>query len=302
MIGSGADRDASALPAAFRAVGSSSFVELISQVMPHTLGRLDDSGLLRSSLSVPAVGSPASGVPTPAAHDQIPHGTTVVALICRGGVVMAGDRRATMGNLISQRDIEKVLPADKHCCVGIAGTAGIAVELVRLFQVELEHYETIEGTELSLDGKANRLSALLRANLGMALRGLVALPMLAGYDLNARRGRIFGYDVTGGRNEESWFHCIGSGSMFARGALKKLYVADQDPQLAAAVAIEALYDAADDDSATGGPDLSRRIFPSVAVVDSDGFRRVPEDEISAMAAEMVARRAQRPDGPLARLD
>lgn len=212
---------------------------------------------------------------------------------------MAADRRATMGNLISQRDIEKVFPADQHCCVGIAGTAGIAVELVRLFQVELEHYEKIEGTELSFDGKANRLSALLRANLGLALQGLPALPILAGFDLNERRGRIFGYDVTGGRNEESSFHSIGSGSVFARGSLKKLYVPDQEWKRAAAVAVEALYDAADDDSATGGPDLSRNIFPSVAVVDGDGFRRLPEKEVNQLAAEMVARRGQRPDGPLA---
>jgi proteasome beta subunit len=262
-------------------VGGSSFAELIAEVMPHAL---------------PA---PVSGGGQQA--DLIPHGTTIVSLTCHDGVVMAGDRRATMGNLIAQRDIEKVFPADEHCCVGIAGTAGIAVELVRLFQVELEHYEKIEGTELSLDGKANRLSALLRANLGMALQGLAVLPMLAGYDLAAQRGRIFGYDVTGGRSEESAFHCVGSGSVFARGALKKLYVPDLDPRQAAALAVEALYDAADDDSATGGPDLARGIYPSVAVVDRGGFRRFPDAEVGELAAAMVARRAGRPDGPLAGL-
>ena len=136
---------------------------------------------------------------------------------------MAGDRRATMGNIIAQRDIEKVFPADEYSCVGIAGTAGLAVEMVRLFQIELEHYEKIEGTTLSLDGKANRLAALIRGNLGMAMQGLAVVPLFAGYDLDADQGRIFSYDVTGGRYEETAFHSVGSGSLFARGALKKLY-------------------------------------------------------------------------------
>ena len=154
---------------------------------------------------------------------EIPHGTTIVAATFAGGVVMAGDRRATMGNIIAQRDIEKVFPADEYSCVGIAGAAGLAVELVRLFQVELEHYEKIEGTTLSLDGKANRLAALIRSNLGMAMQGLAVVPLFAGYDLHAGLGRIFSYDVTGGRYEEQAFHSVGSGSVFARGSLKKLY-------------------------------------------------------------------------------
>ena len=141
---------------------------------------------------------------------------------------MAGDRRATMGNIIAQRDIEKVFPADEFSCVGIAGTAGIAVEMVRLFQTELEHYEKIEGTTLSMDGKANRLAALIRSNLGMAMQGLAVVPLFAGYDLLAGQGRIFSYDVTGGRYEETAFHSVGSGSLFARGSLKKLYRDDLD--------------------------------------------------------------------------
>ena len=149
---------------------------------------------------------------------EIPHGTTIVAATFGDGVVMAGDRRATMGNIIAQRDIEKVFPADEFSCVGIAGAAGLAVELVRLFQVELEHYEKIEGTTLSLDGKANRLAALIRSNLGMAMQGLAVIPLFAGYDLHAGLGRIFSYDATGGRYEEQAFHSVGSGSVFARGS------------------------------------------------------------------------------------
>jgi proteasome beta subunit len=207
-----------------------------------------------------------------------------------------------MGNVIAQRDIEKVFAADDHTGVGIAGSAGIAVDLVRLFTVELEHYEKIEGAQLSMEGKANRLATLLRANLGLAMQGLAAVPLLAGYDLGARRGRIFSYDVTGGRYEEHDFYAIGSGSFFARGSMKKLQSPQQGEDDAVQVVLQALYDAADDDSATGGPDVSRRIFPVVAVIDSGGFRRIDDDDLAGRVDRMLAGRMDRPDGPLAALD
>jgi proteasome beta subunit len=185
--------------------------------------------------------------------------------------------------------------------VGIAGSAGVATELVRLLQVELEHYEKIEGTPLSLDGKANRLSTMIRANLPMAMQGLVAVPLFAGFDLDAQVGRIFSYDVTGGRYEEHDHYSVGSGSLFARGALKKLHRGGLDDAAAVRVCVEALWDAADDDSATAGPDLARRIFPVVAVVDADGFRRLPDDEVGATVRTVVAARQDRPDGPSADL-
>jgi proteasome beta subunit len=230
-----------------------------------------------------------------------PHGTTIVAVTYPGGVVMAGDRRATMGNLIAQRDIEKVFPADEFSCVGIAGTAGIAVELVRLFQVELEHYEKLEGSTLSLDGKANRLSTMIRGNLPMAMQGLAAVPLFAGYDPDLGEGRIFSYDVTGGRYEEHSFHSVGSGSLFARGALKKLYRDDFAAEDAVLACIEALYDAADDDSATGGPDMTRRIFPIVALIDEHGYRRRDDEEVGALVELMMAKRMTNPGGPPAPL-
>ena len=232
---------------------------------------------------------------------DVPHATTIVALVCDGGIVMAGDRRATMGNLIAQRDIEKVFPADEHSVVGIAGAAGVAVELVRLFQVELEHYEKIEGLSLSLDGKANRLATLLRGNLGMAMQGLAVVPLFAGYDLDGGRGRIFSYDVTGGRYEERDHHAVGSGSVFARGSLKKLYRSGMSPEDAVMAAVEALYDAADDDSATGGPDLTRRIFPVIAVTDADGVRMLEDAEVGAVVERVVEARHAHPDGPTAAL-
>lgn len=232
---------------------------------------------------------------------EAPHGTTIVSAVFSGGVVLAGDRRATMGNVIAQRDIEKVFQADDYSAVGIAGTAGIAVEMVRLFQLELEHYEKIEGAQLSLEGKANRLSTMIRGNLGMAMQGLAVVPLFAGYDLDHGRGRIFTYDVTGGRSEERGFAATGSGSVFARGALKKLYRDALTAEQASTLVVQALYDAADDDSATGGPDLARGIFPIVAVVTEDGFRRLSDEEVSEIARSVTARRLEQPDGPQAPL-
>jgi proteasome beta subunit len=260
----------------------SSFAQFLAQV---------DPGLAASRFGVSReVGG--SGLP-------VPHGTTVVALKCAQGAIMAGDRRATMGNVIAQRDIEKVFPADDHSLVGIAGVAGISVELVRLFQVELEHYEKIEGVPLSTDGKANRLAALLRGNLGLAMQGLAVVAMLAGYDVDRGTGRIFSYDVTGGRYEEHDYHAIGSGSFFARGSLKKLYDPNSSAQDAALVALQALYDAADDDSATGGPDISRRIYPVIGTVTQEGVQMMDEDATAALAEVVVSQRRQRPDGPWA---
>jgi proteasome beta subunit len=270
------------LPSAYLTPGSSSFAEFLSQQAPE---------LLPSRRSLPA-GSAA---------DLAPHGTTIVAATFPGGVVMAGDRRATMGNIIAQRDIEKVFPADEFSCVGIAGTAGLAVEMVRLFQTELEHYEKIEGTTLSMDGKANRLAALIRSNLGMAMQGLAVVPLFAGFDLTNSQGRIFSYDVTGGRYEETAFHSVGSGSLFARGALKKLYREDLSAEQCVTATIQALYDAADDDSATGGPDIARRIFPVVGVITAEGYRRMPDEEVATIADRVIEGRMQRPDGPAAAL-
>ncbi len=259
------------LPAAFLTPGMSSFTEFLSGYAAH---------LLPGGRAVP-VGT----VP------QVPHATTIVGLTFAGGVVLAGDRRATMGNLIAHREMEKVFPADEYSAIGIAGTAGLAVELVRLFQVELEHYEKIEGALLSLDGKANRLSTMIRGNLGLAMQGLAVVPVFAGYDLDRDEGRIFSYDVTGGRYEERNHHSVGSGSVFARGSLKKRWRPDLDAAGAVAVAVEALWDAADDDSATGGPDEQRKIFPVVGVVTAEGYRRVDDDELAAAVAALRGEQA-----------
>jgi proteasome beta subunit len=232
------------------------------------------------------------------AYDVGPHATTIVALTYDGGVVMAGDRRATMGNLIASRDIEKVHPADPYSLVGIAGTAGVGIELIRLFQVELQHYEKIEGAMLSLDGKANRLATMIRGNLGAAMQGLAVIPLFAGFDLDAsdpaKAGRIFSFDVAGGLYEEKGYDAIGSGSLFAKSALKKLVRPGLDASAAARLVVEALYDAADDDTATGGPDVVRRIFPVVMTATAEGTHRLPEEETAAIAQAILAERQERP--------
>jgi proteasome beta subunit len=273
---------------AFMQTGTSSFTEFLAAYNPDYLpGR---------RMAAHGVAGGGGGVPL-----DVRHGTTIVAMTFPGGVLMAGDRRATAGSMIAQRDIEKVFPADEYSAVGIAGAAGIAVEMVKLFQVELEHYEKIEGVELSLDGKANRLATLIRGNLGMAMQGLAVVPLFAGYDLETGEGRIFSYDPIGGQYPEHGFYSVGSGSVFARGALKKLYRSDLDAVGAATVAIQALYDAADDDSATGGPDTTRRIYPVIATVTEEGYRRLPEDEVSQLVHEIVDARHRAPDGPQAPL-
>ncbi|SCL72747.1 proteasome endopeptidase complex, beta component . Threonine peptidase. MEROPS family T01B [Micromonospora peucetia] len=265
----------------FTNAGTSSFTSFLSKVAPEMLpGRRP--------------------LPPGMAADMAPHATTIVAISAAGGVVMAGDRRATMGNLIAQRDIEKVHPADAHSLVGIAGTAGIGIELMRLFQVELEHYEKIEGAMLSLDGKANRLASMIRGNLGAAMQGLAVIPLFAGYDLAAkdpaRAGRIFSFDVTGGPYEETGYDAIGSGSIFARSALKKRFQPGISIDEAVRLAVEALYDAADDDTATGGPDLIRRIYPVVMTATAEGTHRLTEEEMSVIAESVVSGRMENPGG------
>jgi proteasome beta subunit len=278
----GPDSNGPRLPAPYLSAGNSSFADFLAVAAP---------GLLP--------GARAAGGGSMAL--DLPHGTTIVAAACDGGVVMAGDRRATAGNMISQRDIEKVFRSDDYSCIGIAGVAGIGIDLVRIYQVELEHYEKIEGRTLSMEGKANRLAGLVKSNLGIAMQGLIVVPLFAGYDEDSGTGRIFSYDVAGGRYEEHRFHAIGSGSVFARGSLKKLYrdgMALPDTVLAC---MQALYDAADDDSATGGPDLTRRIFPVVATVTAEGYQRLTDAEAGAYAQTVIEGRMQSPDGPSAPL-
>ena len=276
--------------AACMATGTSSFADFLTASAPAPAARCAGG---------PRAAGPRAGQDV--RHGMLPHGTTIVAAGFDGGVIMAGDRRSTAGNMIAQRDIEKVFRSDDFSCVGIAGVAGIGLELVRLFQLELEHYEKLEGRSLSLEGKANRLAAFVRGNLGAAMQGLVVVPLFAGYDEETGQGRIFSYDVAGGRYEEHKFHSIGSGSVFARGSLKKLYTDGMSADDAVTVCMQALYDAADDDSATGGPDLTRRIYPVVATVTADGYRRLTEEEAGRYAQAVVDERMRSPGGPSAPL-
>ncbi|MFI5775622.1 proteasome subunit beta [Nocardia sp. NPDC051570] len=246
-------------------------------------------------LSGNGFGRIADAAPRGAAQDIAPHGTTIVAVSYRGGVLIAGDRRATQGNLLASRDMEKVYITDSFSAAGIAGTAGVAVEMIRLFAVELEHYEKIEGVSLTFDGKANKLSKMVRDNLPAALQGLAVVPILVGYDPQAtdadRAGRIVSYDVVGGRSEERFgYTAVGSGSMFAKTSLKKTYHRGIDEDRALRIAVESLLDASDDDTATGGPDLLRNIFPTAVVINAEGTVEVSDERLAEIARAIVDER------------
>jgi proteasome beta subunit len=240
---------------------------------------------------------PTGGAQPAGSGADLPHGTTIVALKYPGGVLIAGDRRSTQGNMIAGRDVQKVYIADDYTATGIAGTAAIAVEFARLYAVELEHYEKVEGVALTFAGKVNRLAIMVRGNLGAALQGFVALPLLVGYDLAdpdpQNAGRIVSFDAAGGWNiEAEGYQSVGSGSIFAKSSIKKLYYRVTDAESALKVAIEALYDAADDDSATGGPDLVRGIYPTAVTIGAEGAVDVGGERVAELAREVIASRSR----------
>jgi len=221
------------------------------------------------------------------------HATTIVAVTYADGVVMAADRRATAGSSIAQRDVQKLHPADLHSGIAIAGSAGFGLELIRLFQLQLEHYEKSEGIALSLEGKANQLAGMVRQHLGLAMQGFVVVPLFAGYDVRRRAGRIFTYDPTGGRYEETDFHADGSGGRDARTTVKLGWTPGMTREETIELAVQALYEAADEDSATGGPDAVRGIYPTVATITDDGFTTVEEPEVAERFASLITRMTER---------
>ena len=272
-------------PAAFMSAGTSSFTDFLSGYAPSMLPGHGTSGL------------PASG---PLA--DLPHGTTIVAAACEGGVVMAGDRRATAGNMIAQRDIEKVFRSDEFSCVGIAGVAGVAHRARPAVPGRAGALREAGGPRAVPGGQGQPAGHHGQGQpRRAAMQGLVVVPLFAGYDEDSGTGRIFSYDVDRRPVRGDRFHSIGSGSVFARGSLKKLYREGLPAQDAVVVCMQALYDAADDDSATGGPDLTRGIYPIVATVTADGFRRLPDAEAGQVAQAVVHERLQAPDGPTAPL-
>ena len=245
--------------------GGSSFFDLLRQREPTLLPQ------------------PAAEGPEPReAMPPVPIGTTVLALRYRDGVVIAGDRQATEGYQVASRRIEKVYAADDYSAIAIAGAAGPCLEMARLFQTELAHYEKLEGMGLSLEGKANKLAQMIRANLPLAMQGLIVVPIFVGYDLKRDEGRIYKYDLAGGRYDEAEYYAIGSGGKDARATMKKLYRQATAEDDAVHLAVEALYDAADEDTGTGGPDFVRRIFPNVKLVTRTGIQEIPEDRVASL--------------------
>ena len=260
---------------AFFDYGTSSFADLLRQSAPHLLPKAEEPRHEESSGAL-----------------SVPHGTTVLALRYRDGVIMAGDRQASEGYQVASRRIDKMFKSDDLSGVGIAGAAGPAMEMARLFQTELEHYEKVQGENLSLDGKANKLGQMIRMNLPLAMQGLVVVPIFAGFDERAGVGRLFKYDVTGGRYEETDYFAQGSGGKDARDSLKKRFRRDMAKDDAVRVAIEALMDAADEDLGTGGPDLQRGIFPTVRIITRSGFGEVPDDEVRRNCEAILAERGR----------
>jgi proteasome beta subunit len=224
---------------------------------------------------------------------SVTHGTTIVALRYTEGVIMAGDRRATQGNVIAQRDVEKVHPADRWSGIAISGSAGFGLDMIKRFQLELEHYEKLTNNVMSLEGKANMLASMVQQNLSMAMQGFIVIPLFAGYDIRRHRGRIWTYDPTGGRSEEQDFHATGSGGRDARTTIKLGWTQDMDRAAAIELAVQGLYEAADEDSATGGPDAVRGIYPTVATITSEGFTEVDEAEVAERFASLIQHKSDR---------
>jgi proteasome beta subunit len=220
-------------------------------------------------------------------YDNLLEGTTILAAVYNEGVIIAGDRQATAGFQVGERRIRKVYEVDTYSAIAIAGVAGPAMEMAKLFQVQVEFYEKIEGSPLSLDGKANSLSNMVKSNLPMALQGLVVVPIFVGYDLKRKQGKIFKYDAIGGQYEESEYYATGSGGKDAQATLKKLYRPDISRDGVLQIAAEALWDAADEDVATGGPDFIREIYPTIKVIDSTGISDIPDADVKALYTELL---------------
>ena len=256
--------------------GTSDFFQILKRRHPELLATFNASDV-------------AANAHAPEAAFQPYEGTTVLAVVYNGGVVLAGDRQATEGYQVGERRIQKVYPVDRHSAIAVAGAAGPCIEMAKLFQVEVEFYEKTEGVSLSLEGQANFLSHLVRSNLGLAMQGLIVLPLFAGYDLKQQRGRIFKYDAIGGRYEENDYYAIGSGGKDARTTLKKRYTPEIDRQDALAIVAEAIWDAADEDIATGGPDLIRKIFPTLYTVTEEGVAEVPETTVEELYRVLISR-------------
>ena len=233
------------------------------------------------------VGLSPFGQPNGPGDFQLPHATTCVALKCADGVVMAGDRRATFGNFISHREMEKVVQADDFSGVAIAGAAGPAMEMVKLFQLQLEHYEKVEGQQLSLEGKANQLSMFVRSNLPAAMQGMMVVPIFAGFDQISSEGRLWDYDATGGRYEERDYVATGSGMMHAGTVIRIGWRRDMNTTEAVALAARSLWEASDADSATGGPDALRGIYPVVASITHSGYQRIDDDLLGQLYATIA---------------
>jgi proteasome beta subunit len=259
--------------------GASDFLEILKRKRPELFAMPSVETLPAGALNALQRVSPL----------DILEGTTILAAVYKEGVIMAGDRQAVAGFQVGERRIQKVYEVDTSSAIAIAGVAGPSVEIAKIFQVQVEYYEKIEGSPLSLEGKANWLSGMVKSNLGMALQGLVVIPIFAGYDPKRKQGKIFKYDVTGGRYDESDYYATGSGGKDAQATLKKLYSPDMSRDGILKVVTEALWDAADEDLGTGGPDFIREIFPTIKAIGRTGISDIPDSEVKELYTELLER-------------
>ncbi len=272
---------------------TSDFLELLQRERPELLSRFGTGAFGTTPLpDSPAASWKGQRVPTPGLmnlYDNLLEGTTILAAVYNEGVIIAGDRQATVGFQVGERRIRKVYEVDTYSAIAIAGVAGPAMEMAKLFQVQVEFYEKVEGSPLSLEGKANSLSNMVKSNLPMALQGLVVVPIFVGYDFKRKQAKIFKYDAIGGQYEESEYYATGSGGKDAQATLKKLYSPDMSRDSALRLVAEALWDAADEDVATGGPDFIREIFPTIKVIDSTGISDIPDADVKELYTELLDR-------------
>lgn len=248
----------------------SSFYQFLTKQHPHLLGRV-----------------PLQMGGDNAASPTFLHGTTILALKYSGGVVIAGDRRATEGHQIADRTMKKIFKTDDYSAVGISGAAGPCIDMVRLFKTEIEHYEKLEGSSLTLEGKANKLGEMIKANLPLAFQGLIVIPIFAGFDHKKGEGRIFKYDITGGRYEEADYYSTGSGGKDAKSSIKKMYKKNISEDEAIRIAVSALFDASEEDSATGGPDMVRGIYPIISVIRKEGISEVSDERMKVVVESLL---------------
>lgn len=230
------------------------------------------------------------------AGDDIPRATTILAMKYRDGVLVAGDRRATAGNMVMYDRTDKVLELDRYCVMAIAGVPATAYEMVRVLEHSFKYYRRTQLQDLSFEGKLRAVSKLLKDNVAAALSGTGAVaPVFAGYDHDSGAAKIYFYDILGAEFEGVEYAVSGSGSPTIRGILHYLNTWGERPlreateEQATMQALRLLTCAAEFDSATGGVNRDANLYPVVKVITRQGIEAVPDQRLKSLFESQVAR-------------